>query len=175
MRTVKLYVACSLDGYIARLDDSLDWLFSPSEGGDAYGYSEFFDSVDTLVMGRRTYDISVELGGAGYYEDRTVLVMSRTRTGIADDGAIYTAEKPGLLIERLRANQGGDIWLMGGGQVVRSFLAESLIDELELFVYPVLLGEGVPLFPAGYPETSLELRATESRPNGLVHLSYRRA
>ena len=175
MRQVKLYVACSLDGYIARLDDSLDWLFSPDEDGDGFGYDDFVASVDTLIMGRRTYDISVALGGPGYHEDRTTLVLSRSREGIADDGAIYTAEEPRLLVERLRANDGGDIWLMGGGQVVRAFLAASLVDEFDVFVHPILLGEGVPLFPAGFPETPLELRGSEVHPSGLLRLSYRRA
>ena len=173
MRRVKLYVACSLDGYLARLDDSVDWLFSP-EGDEDFGYGEFFASVDTLIMGRRTYDISLELGGSGFYEDRTILVLSRSRAGTAEDGAIYTDEEPRHLIDRLRSNDGSDIWLMGGGQVVRSFLVDSLVDRIELFVHPILLGEGIPLFPPGFPETDLALNESRSFENGLVHLSFTR-
>lgn len=168
-RRMRLFIAASLDGYVARRNETIDWLFSDAD----YGYAEFYASVDTLVMGRNTYDVGLTFESYPYPGKR-VLVLSRTRKGSDQNGAEYTAEEPFDLCHRLRTEPGGDIWLVGGGQVIRSFLAAGLIDDLDLFVHPILLGEGLPLFPAGFPETRLELTSTEAFPSGLVRLSYRR-
>jgi dihydrofolate reductase len=168
-RKIKLYIATSLDGQVARRDETIDWLFTDAD----YGYSDFYASVDTLILGRATYDVCLTFDSFPYPGKR-VLVMSRSRTGTDQNGAEYTADEPILLAHRLGAESGGDIWLVGGGEAVRSFLAANLVDEIDLFVHPILLGDGKPLFPAGFPETRLQLASTEAFPSGLVRLSYRR-
>lgn len=168
-RRVKLFIAASLDGYVARRDETIDWLFSDAD----YGYTDFYASVDTLIMGRNTYDVGLTFEQYPYPGKR-VLVLSRTRSGLDQNGAEYTAEEPFELLHRLRAEPGDHIWLVGGGQVVRAFLAAGLVDEIDLFVHPILLGDGLPLFPAGFPEARLELTSSQSFPSGLVRMSYRR-
>ena len=168
-RRIKLYIATSLDGHVARRDETIDWLFRDAD----YGYQDFYATVDTLILGRTTYDACLTFESFPY-PDKRVLVLSRSRTGIDQNGAEYTAEEPFLLAHRLRAESGTDIWLVGGGEVVRSFMVANLVDEIDLFVHPILLGDGRPLFPAGFPETRLELCSTESFPSGLVRLSYKR-
>ena len=169
-RRIKLYIATSLDGQVARRDETIDWLFRDAD----YGYRDFYASVDTLILGRATYDVCLTYD-VFPYPDKRIVVMSRSRTGIDQNGAEYTAEEPFLLAHRLRGESGSDVWLVGGGETVRSFLVTNLIDEIDLFVHPILLGDGRPLFPAGFPETRLVHLSTETFPSGLVRLSYRRA
>jgi dihydrofolate reductase len=168
-RRLRLFVASSLDAYLARRDERLDWLFTDAD----YGYTDFYASVDTLIVGRRTYDVCLTFDVYPYAGKR-VLVMSKSRNGVDQNGAEYTAEEPFELLHRLRATPGADLWLVGGGQTVRSFLAANLVDDIDLFVHPILLGDGRPLFPAGFPETKLRLASTEAYPSGLVRLSYER-
>ena len=169
-RKFKLFIAVSLDGHVARRDETIDWLFTDAD----YGYSDFHSSVDTLILGRSSYDVCLTFERYPYAGKR-VLVLSQSRTGVDQNGAEYTAEEPFALAHRLRAEPGGDIWLVGGGQVVRAFLAANLVDEIDLFIHPILLGDGLPLFPAGFPETKLRLLSTEAYATGLVRLSYGRA
>ena len=168
-RRLKLFIAASLDGYIARRDETIDWLFHDAD----YGYTTFYNGIDTLVMGRHTYDVGLTMDPYPYPGKR-VIVLSRTRTGIDQNGATYTDKGPFELVHSLKSEPGSDIWLVGGGETIRAFLAAGLIDDLDLFVHPMLLGDGLPLFPAGFPETVLELASFEPYPSGLVRLSYRR-
>jgi len=169
-RRIQLFIATSLDGLIARRDDAIDWLFTDAD----YGYDDFYAGVDTLVMGRNAYDVCLTFEHFPYPGKR-VIVLSRTRTGADQNGAEYTAEGPFELAHRLRNEPGSGIWLVGGGQAVRSFLAANLVDALDIFVHPILLGEGLPLFPHGFPETRLALASSEAFASGLVRLSYVRA
>lgn len=167
-RLVKLFIACSLDGYIAREDGAIDWLFSDQD----YGFGSFFASVDTVVMGRHTYDLALSFPEYPY-ADKNVYVFSRSRPEGKDErGSLFTAESPGNLISRLRDDPGKDIWLVGGGQLVRSFLDEDLIDRLDVFIHPLLIGSGLPLFPRGSIQTNLRFEGTTSFVSGLVQLSY---
>lgn len=168
-RRVRLFVATSLDGCIARRNESVDWLFTDAD----YGYADFYASVDTLVLGRNTYDVCLTFEEFPYRGKR-VIVLSRSRSGSDQNGVEYSREEPFDLVHRLRTEPGADIWLVGGGEVVRAFLAANLVDELDIFVHPILLGDGRPLFPAGFPETKLRLAASESFPSGLVRLRYTR-
>jgi len=169
-RKIRLFVASSLDAQIARRNDTIDWLISDAD----YGYADFYASVDTLILGRNTYDVCLTFE-AFPYPGKRVIVLSRTRSGADQNGVEYTAEEPFEVVHRLRREPGGDIWLVGGGQVVRSFLAANLVDGLDIFVHPILLGDGLPLFPTGFPETKLALASSQSFPSGLVRLSYVRA
>lgn len=170
MRLVKLFIACSLDGYIARDDGGIDWLFADQD----YGYSSFFSSIDTVVMGRHTHDLALSFP-VYPYADKTVFVFSRTHPAGEDErGASFTSESPEDFVSRLRDDPGRDLWLVGGGQLVRAFLDHDLIDQFEIFVHPVLLGSGLPLFPRGAARTNLRLEGVTPFVSGLVQLSYTR-
>ena len=144
MRKVVLGLGISIDGYIARLDGTFDFLFMPKD----YSMADFFASIDTGIMGRKTYDVSKAMGGGGSFGPKIKsYVLSRTLPPGEREGMTFVNSSPAALVEEVRRSKGKDIWLMGGGEVVRDFLKADLVDELYIGVVPVLLGEGIPLFP----------------------------
>ena len=144
MRAIKLFIACSLDGFIARKDDSVDWLFHDNN----YGMSAFYNTIDTVLIGRKTYDLMVRLG-LPYYKGKTNYVFSRTKAGVEGEGIHYVSSDIGEFVESLRQRKGKDIWLVGGSVLIDSLLKRNLINEIILAVHPVILGEGIPLFRGG--------------------------
>ena len=171
MRKVILYIAMSLDGYIAREDGSVDWL-PAGEGGDAdYGYAEFKSSVDTVLMGRTTYE-QVLTFGAYPYADCNSIVFSRKRAGELGEHVRFTDEDPSDVLETLRGEQGKDIWLVGGGELISAFLDKALVDEFWIFIVPTLLGRGIQLFDGPFPDAVLQLRDVLAFQTGLVRLRY---
>jgi dihydrofolate reductase len=169
-RKVVLFIATSLDGFIARPDGGIDWLFSDAD----YGYQAFFDAIDTAVMGRKTYELSLSFGPPYVYEGKASYVFSHTKAGGRDENAEFIAGSPKDLIGSLRARAGKDIWLVGGAELVRDFLAEDLIDEFIISIHPIVLGAGIPLFPAPGRELSLTLKSSIAFESGLVQLHYDR-
>ncbi len=169
MRQIKLFIACSLDGYIARTDGSIDWLFTDGD----YGYTDFIRSIDILIMGRKTYEHLLHMVTDYPHQDKQTLVLSHTRAGSRDAHAQFVSGPVRDLVEPLRHTPGGDIWLVGGAEVVRDFLAEGLIDEFILSYHPLLLGSGIPLFLPQSRPISLRLEETLAFPSGLVQLRYR--
>ena len=179
MPEVILYIASSLDGYIARADGAVDWLDDlPEQEGteEDYGYGEFFGNVGTVLMGRVTYEQVLTFGVDYPYPGRAGYVFSGTRAGERDDNVEFVdvADIPGF-VAQLKETSGRDIWLIGGGQLVREFLKLDLIDRMEIFILPVLLGEGISLFPPPAPQRNLELVESRSYNNGMVGLTYRRS
>jgi dihydrofolate reductase len=170
MRRVVLGLGISLDGYIARRDGSVDFLFMPKD----YSMAPFFKTIDAAIMGRRTYDVAKAMGGGGFGGEMISYVMSRSLPGGERDGVTFTRESPVALVARLRKQEGKDIWMMGGGELARGFLREDLIDVLYLGVVPVLLGEGIPLFPGGFPQRDFELLENKTYSQGLIALTYKR-
>jgi dihydrofolate reductase len=171
MRKVVLGLGLSLDGYIARLDGSVDFLFMPKD----YSMGPFFASIDTAIMGRKTYEVSLKMGGGSFGgSSMTSYVMSRTLPPGERDGVIFTNQSPAALIAQIRERRGKDIWLMGGGELARDFLKADLVDELYLGVVPVLLGEGLPLFPRGFPQRDFALLENKTFSKGLIALKYKR-
>jgi dihydrofolate reductase len=170
MRRVKLFIACSLDGCIARPDGGIDWLFSDGD----YGYREFYASIDTVVMGRKTYELSLSFGEYPY-PGASTYVFSRRRAGERDAHVQFTGDEVGAFMRRLQAEPGRDIWLVGGGELVREFLNAELIDDFIVSVHPAVLGAGLPLFPSPARETWLRHVKTLSFESGLVQLHYQRA
>lgn len=144
-RKIVCYIAISLDGYIATEDDSLEWLMKVEMEGDA-GYAEFMESIDTVVMGRRTYDWVVEAEeGKLPYPDKECYVFSSKESG--QKGHVkFTNEAIGQFAENLKRQPGKDIWVVGGGNLVHGFLKERLIDEFIISIAPTLIGKGIPLF-----------------------------
>ena len=169
-----LYIATSLDGYIADKDGGVGWLdrFDPPEGSD-YGYSAFYSQVGTLVMGRKTYDQVLGFDVDWPYPDRdTVIITSdphfepRTpRTRIVSDNIISELEKIKTKTQR-------DIWVVGGAILVRSLMEMNFIDQIRLFQMPLILGNGIRLFPEGTPPATLIPAGIENFDNGVTSLTF---
>ena len=170
MRSVLLGLGISIDGYIARRDGSVDFLFMPKD----YSMAPFFAGIDTAIMGRKTYDVAQAMGGGWYGPKMAVYVMSRTLPAGERNGYTFTHQTPEALVAQIRKNKGKDIWMMGGGELVREFLKADLIDELYIGVVPVLLGEGLPLFPGGFPQRDFALTENRTFSKGLISLKYKR-
>lgn len=168
MRSVKLFVATSLDGFIAGPGGEVDWLF---EGGD-YGMAEFFRSVDVAFMGRKTHDFGVEHGMSSYRGMKNY-VFSRSRKADERGDVEYVSGDPKPLVEQLRARPGKDMWLVGGGRLAASFFEQDLVDEVIVGVHPVILGAGIPLVESEAVRVLLELVSVKPYDDGLVVLSYR--
>lgn len=160
-RKVILNIACSLDGYIATKEDSLDWLFDVEGQEEANkGIAEFDETVDTVIMGRRTFDwVMEEMKGENPYKDKMTYVYSHSANE-SSAAVRYTQEEPKQLIETIRNQKGKHIWLMGGGAVIRDFLEADVIDELIITIAPVLLGNGIPLFKEGHYQLEWSLTGT---------------
>ncbi|MCC5987370.1 MAG: dihydrofolate reductase [Pararhodobacter sp.] len=171
----KVFIAASLDGFIARADGAIDWLLPFNAEGEDHGYDAFIAGVDGLVMGRATYETVLGFGDWPYA--KPVVVMSRT-LGAADvpqhlrQRVRITADAPADIVHALRA-EGWRSAYVDGGEVIRSFLAEGLIGRITLTLVPILLGRGRPLFGAIGREVRLEREAVRPFRNGLVSLDYR--
>ena len=168
MRKVVLGLGISLDGYIARPDGSVDFLFMPKD----FSMAPFFATVDTGIMGRKTFDVAK--GGGSFGGSLVSYVMSRTLPSGERNGVRIVKDTPAALVRKLRAKPGKNIWLMGGGELARDFLKADLVDELALGVVPVLIGEGIPLFPAGFPQREFALVENITYSKGLIGLKYQR-
>jgi dihydrofolate reductase len=167
-----VYIAVSLDGYIARKDDSLDWLEVVQAEGEDYGYKEFMASVDALVIGRRTYDKVLEFD-RWPYDGKRCVVLTHRAIEVGHGEERFDGDQAELL-RRLGAEGVRRVYLDGGG-AIRSFLARDLVDDLTLSFIPLLLGDGMPLFGSGGMERLLELEESRAFPSGLVQVRYRRS
>ncbi|MFB9329075.1 dihydrofolate reductase family protein [Paenibacillus aurantiacus] len=166
-----LYIAMSLDGYIAREDGSVDWLEAVEGDGDN-GYGAFYEGVGSLIMGRATYDICLQLSEQWMYAGKPCYVYSRTPRP-SGELVEFTSESPDRLTERLQQTSQGHIWLMGGGEIVRMFLERDLIDEMQLAIIPTVLGRGIPLFPVDTKTSGFRLDETEKH-GDIVIITYTR-
>jgi dihydrofolate reductase len=172
MSRLRLYIAATLDGFIADVNGGVGWL-------DAYGpancgYDAFLSSISSIIMGRVTYQQVLGFGTWPYAGKRTVVMTSRTNLPVHPEVEVCRDEVR-ILIDRLRAETPGDIWLMGGGKTLRGFLDRDLVDELDLFVFPLLLGRGIRLFDGSSRPMSLRLAGHHAYPSGAVRLLYHRA
>ncbi len=154
MRKVVLGLGISLDGYIARRDGAVDFLVMPRD----YSMAPFLATIDTALMGRKTYEVALAMGGGSFGgASMTSYVFARSRPPGQRDGVIFTNRSPAAVMRQLRTRAGKHIWLMGGGELARAFLRADLVDELYLGIVPVLLGSGIPLFPSGFPQRDFAL------------------
>lgn len=171
MPLIRLYIAQSLDGYIARPDGNIDWL-RPYDDVD-YGYSTFIREVGTVVMGRASYDLARSFGDWPYQSMRSLVITSRPLDDAPPTVARVGADIP-RLVTALRAAGDKDVWIMGGAQTINAFLTAEAVDRIDLFTLPVLLGEGIRLFEGARPETGLRLLSSQIYDRGLARLSYLR-
>jgi dihydrofolate reductase len=174
MRQLLLNLTTSLDGFIADTDEGIDWIQPPPDEIPAE-YLQLMESVDALVMGRATYELSLRIpGGTNVFEGKKVYVIT-SRTDLEPrEGVEFVGEDPVAFVDDLRQAPGGTIWLFGGGRLATALSSAELIDEYLIVVQPVLLGSGVRLWQDGLAPRELELLYTREWSGGLVELRYRR-
>ncbi len=173
MRKVKLYIASSLDGKIAKPDGDIKWLEdTPNPEKSDFGYSDFVNGVDTVLMGNKTYQ---EILGGDLpfpYIGKQCYVFTRN-TGLDNDKHVqFISSGIEEFVTELKSKEGADIWLVGGGQINQAFLEAGLVDEIRIFIMPILLGEGIPLVNKALPEKYLQLKHVKTYPGGAVELVY---
>lgn len=164
-----LYIAMSLDGYIARKNGDIDWLNIVETKEEDYGYSLFYNSIDCLIMGSKTYAQISEFG-FWPYTDKMTYVLSTHQHESIDDNILITNTEPQHLIAQLPPNT--RVWLVGGGKLAQNFLERDLVNEINIAIVPLLLGEGIRLFDKPLNETHLQLLESTQYPSGLVQLLY---
>lgn len=174
-RKVKVFIATSLDGYIAKPNEDLSFLKIVEKEGEDYGYAEFTATIDTIILGRKTYDwVKREIGTSHYDNgERDVYVITRTEKPRVGRTKFYSGNLTDLIAE-LKSKIGKDIYCDGGAEVITELLKNDLVDEYVISVIPVLVGDGTRLFKDGRPEQTLELISTKQFDKGLVQLHYRR-
>lgn len=171
-RKVVLFIAMSLDGYIAAKDESLDWLFKVDGVGDN-GFSDFYETIDTLIMGKRTYDWLIDQRLTKFpYQDKTCYVLTRSVTPKRTEDVMFVQENVSDFINDLRKQSGMNIWLVGGGDLLYSFIQENLIDEMMITIAPTIIGNGIPLFKKSNNQVNLTLIDTKQY-NQFITLHYK--
>jgi dihydrofolate reductase len=170
MRKVKLFIASSLDCYIAREDGGTDWLYTDAD----YGYAKFYDSIDTIIVGRKSYDQSLTFD-IYPYKGKKVYVFSRKkeRKNNNEQDVEYIDTNIQDFVTSLTQSIGKDIWLLGGGEIVSVLLNAGLVDEIILSIHPIILGTGIPLLRNIQKEVNLKLENSLSFESGLTQLSYK--
>jgi dihydrofolate reductase len=172
-RKVVLYIATSLDGYIATADEDLGFLSVVERPGEDYGYGDFIKTVDTVILGRKTYDKVLTFGFGFPHSDKECYIITRTQRQGFDNIVFYTGRLKELIAE-LKNRSGGSIFIDGGAEIVDILMKENLIDEYVISLIPIFLGDGIRLFKDGRPPESLTLTGSKSFESGLVQLSYER-
>ena len=175
MRKVTFGGANSLDNYFARKDDSVDWLMWSNEAASVM--TDFWKTIDTVVMGRRTYEVALRMGaGGGAYPGVKNYVFSRTMKQSAKKkvkNLEIISEDAAEFVRKLKSQEGKDICVMGGGLLAKSLFEADLIDEIGFNIHPVLLGSGIPLFHEMNRQIDLELIESRAFKNGTLLVSYR--
>lgn len=169
-RKVTLFIAMSLDGYIAKPDGDISFLDSVAMEGEDYGYAEFVKTIDTVVWGRKTYDKVLGMDAISHYQDKQIYVLSNSLSG--SNGNVTFFNNVAELFAKLQSAEGKGIYCDGGAELVSECMKNHLFDELIVSVIPVLLGDGIHLFKSGIPESKLKLIGSQQFASGLVQLRY---
>jgi dihydrofolate reductase len=171
-RKIIVEVATSTDGYIARPDGDVAWLDRPRVKGN-YGMEGFFKTIDTILWGRKTYEKGIEMGMKSTFSPRVKnYVFSRSAQTALISGFEYASDPVKAFAQKLRRQRGKHIWMMGGGELIASFLDEGEIDEFRIKLIPVMIGEGIPLIAPRHRLVRLKLLSTKEYPDGVVGLHY---
>jgi dihydrofolate reductase len=166
VRKIILFIASSLDGYIARENGDIDWL----PENTASGYGDFIKSIDTVIMGKKTYDQVLTFGDYPY-KDKKSYVFTRNNEYSKDENTefVHDADK---LVKDILSDSGTNIWLIGGAEIISTFVNLGFVDEIIISIIPVVLGKGIPLFKNIEKEIKLELIKTTDY-DALVELRYK--
>jgi dihydrofolate reductase len=176
MRKIVLYIATSLDGFIARKDNDIKWLVefpAPEENPD-YGYAEFLATIDTTLIGNTTYKEVQGFDGPWPYAEKVTYVFTRSGEGEDQPNIRFVHTDIPAFVNSLKEQEGKDIWLLGGGKLNTVFLQHDWIDEMIIHVMPVVLGEGVSLFEGGSFNSRFRLDSAKTYSNGVLGLHYGR-
>lgn len=165
---ISIYIAASIDGYIARKDNSLDWLDRVGGFDEDYGFKNFMDNIDTLIIGRKTYEVATTVSDP--YPGKRVIVLSNSFSSVKIGMRLYRGDLSKLVTE-LQAEGARHIWV-DGGVTLSQFLALQLVDTMTLSIIPVLLGDGLPLFTVIGKEIACRLISSQAYRSGLVQLHY---
>jgi dihydrofolate reductase len=169
LRRVELFVSTSLDGYIAGPGGDLSWRFDDAD----YGCAPFRARVDTLLMGRRTYEATLSRGPWPYGGRRTIVFTHRGDRAVASPDTVATSRAPAEVVAELRVREGKSLGLVGGGALAGAFFDAGLVDDLVVSIHPVILGAGTPLVAPRTRRTDFSLVRERRYPSGLVQLAYR--
>ena len=171
-RKIIVYIATSADGFIARPDGSVEWLNRPTTAGD-YGMGAFFKTIDTILWGHKTYELGLKMEGSlGVYASIKNYVFSRRPPKKHSPDVEFVNQPINEFTQRLRASPGKNIWMMGGGGIIASFLDAGEIDEFIIHVIPTFIGEGIPLIAPKHRMVSLKLLSVRDYPDGVLRLHY---
>lgn len=171
MPHVTVYIAASLDGFIARANGSIDWLSSVEAPGEDYGYASFLSGVDTILMGRTTYE-QVRTFGDWPYTRHCTVVFTHARDLAPRDRVVFTDASVEQVLTALDATGSKHVWLVGGGKLIQQLWQANRIDVWQISWIPILLGQGIPLFPTPGAESKLKWVETRTYPSGLVQCIY---
>jgi dihydrofolate reductase len=171
-RKIIVNIATSADGYVARPDGNLQWLTERPAPKGFYGLPAFERTTDAKILGRKTFDWSVQMG-ARFGGDAVHYVFSRRPPSVSvPPGVHFVTESIGAFVERLRTEPGKNVWLMGGGEIIASFLDADAIDEFIISVVPTFIGEGIPLLSPRHRNVALRLLGVQQFPDGVVQVHY---
>jgi dihydrofolate reductase len=177
-RQIVVYIAASADGYIARPDGDVEWLNRRPHTVD-YGMGKFYSTIDTILLGRKTYDWGLayqkNTGSKKSIFDKNIAnyVFSRKPPRKPAPGVEFVTEPVKAFARRLRAKPGSNIWMMGGGELIASFLDAGEIDEFDIHVIPLFIGKGIPLVAPRHRDVPLRLLSSRRYPDGVVRLRYK--
>jgi len=163
----------SLDGYIATKDNDLGFLSIVEQEGEDYGYQEFVNTVDTVIIGRKTYEKVIDMGYEYPHIDKDVYIITRTEKPAIGSFKFYTGDLKDL-VENLKSQNGKDIYCDGGAEIANKLMRNNLIDEYIISVIPILLGEGIKLFTDERPQQNIKLISAKTFEKGMVQLRYER-
>jgi len=170
-RKVVLFIAASMDGYIAAPNDDLSFLSLVNKEGEDYGYASFIETVDTVIVGRKTYDWVMANVPEFSHADKTTYIITRSPKPSIGNTTFFTGNLKDL-VKDLKSKKGKNIFCDGGSEIIQELLKEKLIDEMTVSIIPILLGNGTRLFKDGRPEQKLKLVSTKQFDTGLTQLHY---
>lgn len=171
-RKIILYISTSIDGYIADKNGSVNWLNDIEIKEEDQSYEDFYKNIDTVVLGRKTYNqIINELAPNNYpYEDSISYIMTN-KTEANTPNKIFTNENIIDLIKRLKKGRGKDIWIVGGSSTIMPLIEKNMIDEYQLAIIPILLGDGISLFQKISSKINLKTQNSYMK-NGIIFTTY---
>jgi dihydrofolate reductase len=174
MSKIKLFIATTIDGFIAREDGSLDWLFDlPNPNNNDYGYHAFYSGIGAVVMGRETYEEVLAFDVDWPYGNcKTFVITAKPEYEVKTPDTVVIQSIDNQTIRQIKSASHKDVWVVGGGKTISAFLNNDAIDEMLLSIIPVILGKGLPLFPDQPKETRFEISGTDRFETGVVNLHY---